>query len=82
MYGLRRAFVIAGAESQLMSLWQVDDYGTNNLMQLYYENLIKQQQGRSEALRNAQLAMMNTGTYAHPYYWSAFILSGDWRPIE
>ena len=81
VYGLRRAFVIAGAQSQLMSLWQVDDTGTSELMQLYYENLMEKQQGRSEALRSAQLTMMNTGTYAHPYYWSSFIFSGDWRPL-
>ena len=81
VYGLRRAFVIAGAQSQLMSLWQVDDAGTSELMQVYYENLIEEKQGRSEALRNAQLEMMNTGTYAHPYYWSSFIFSGDWQPL-
>ena len=82
VFGLRRAFAIAGAESQLMSLWQVDDTGTSELMHLYYENLIVRKQGRSEALRNAQLALLNTGTYQHPYYWSSFIFSGDWRPIE
>lgn len=82
VYGLRRAFVAAGAESQLMSLWQVDDYGTSELMQLFYQNLMEKGQGRSEALRSAQLEMMNTGTYAHPYYWSSFIFSGDWRPLE
>ena len=82
VYGLRRAFAIAGAESQLMSLWQVDDYGTSEMMQLYYENLTEQKQGRSEALRNVQLELLNTGTYQHPYYWSSFILSGDWRALE
>ena len=82
VYGLRRAFAIAGAESQLMSLWQVDDTGTSELMQLYYNNLIEKKQGRSEALRNAQLEMINTGTYAHPYYWSSFIFSGDWRALK
>ncbi|MBE9062851.1 CHAT domain-containing protein [cf. Phormidesmis sp. LEGE 11477] len=81
VYGLRRAFAIAGAESQLMSLWQVDDLGTSELMQLYYQNLIEKKQGRSEALRNAQLALLETGTYQHPYYWSSFIFSGNWRPL-
>jgi CHAT domain-containing protein/Tfp pilus assembly protein PilF len=82
VYGLRRAFAIAGAESQLMSLWQVDDTGTSELMQIYYQNLIEKKQGRSEALRNAQMELLNTGTYQHPYYWSSFIFSGDWRPLE
>ena len=82
VYGLRRAFTIAGAQSQLMSLWQVDDLGTSELMTMYYQNLIEKGQGRSEALRNAQLALIEQGgAYAHPYYWSSFILSGDWRPV-
>ncbi|EDX84369.1 Tetratricopeptide repeat family [Synechococcus sp. PCC 7335] len=82
VYGLRRTFAIAGAQSQLMSLWQVGDIGTSELMELYYKNLIEKKQGRSEALRNAQLELLNTGTYRHPYYWSSFILSGDWRPLD
>lgn len=81
IYGMRRAFTMAGAASQVLSLWQVDDTGTSELMSLFYENLTQKRQGRSEALRNAQIDMLNTGTYAHPYYWSAFILSGNWRPL-
>ncbi len=82
VYGLRRTFAIAGAESQMMSLWKVSDTGTSELMKLYYQNLVEKKQGRSEALRNAQLELLNTGTYQHPYYWSSFIFSGDWRPLE
>lgn len=82
VYGLRRAFAIAGAESQLMSLWQVSDDGTQSLMARYYENLIAGV-GRSEALRAVQLEMIQEGgEYAHPYYWAAFILSGNWQPLE
>lgn len=83
VYGLRRAFAVAGTESQIMSLWQVDDYGTSALMKLFYENLATKGQGRSEALRNAQLEMLNSkGVYSDPYYWSSFIFSGDWRPLQ
>jgi CHAT domain-containing protein len=82
VYGLRRAFAIAGAETQLMSLWQVDDFGTQSLMVSYYENLTAGM-GRSEALREVQLEMINAqGPYAHPFYWAAFITTGDWRPLE
>ncbi|NJN20458.1 MAG: CHAT domain-containing protein [Leptolyngbya sp. RL_3_1] len=82
VYGLRRAFAIAGAESQLMSLWQVSDYGTQSLMARYYENLTTGM-GRSEALRAVQLEMIEAGgQYSHPYYWGAFILAGDWRPLD
>ena len=82
VYGLRRAFAIAGAETQLISLWQVDDFGTQSLMVRYYENLTAGM-GRSEALRQVQLEMIAAGgEYSHPFYWSAFVLTGDWRSLE
>ena len=78
---MRRAFAIAGAETQLISLWQVDDFGTQSLMANYYEQLLSDK-GRAEALREVQLEMINSGSrYAHPYYWAAFITTGDWRPL-
>ncbi len=80
IYGLRRALVIAGSESQLISLWKVDDNGTKDLMVKYYNRLLNNQ-GRSEALRQTQLEMLKSENYQHPYYWAAFIPSGDWRPI-
>ena len=81
VYGLRRAFVMAGAESQLISLWKVSDAGTAALMTDYYQRLLKKQ-GRSDALRQTQLAFLRSDQYQHPYYWAAFITSGDWRPLE
>jgi len=81
VYGLRRAFALAGAESQLMSLWQVSDQGTQSLMARYYDKLMAGM-GRSEALRAVQLEMIEAGDqYSRPYYWAAFILAGDWRPL-
>ena len=83
VYGLRRAFTIAGAQSQIMSLWNVSDSGTSELMRRYYENLIGKRQGRAEALRSAQLEMLNSnGAFSAPYYWSSFIFSGDWRSMD
>ena len=81
VYGLRRAFAIAGSESQLMSLWAVNDYRTNQLMVHYYQRL-KNNVGRSEALRQTQLEMLKNPDSRHPYYWAAFIPSGDWTPME
>ena len=80
VYGLRRAFAIAGAESQLMSLWAVNDYRTNQLMVNYYQRL-KNNVGRSDALRQTQLKMLQKPESQHPYYWAAFIPSGDWMPM-
>ncbi|MEA5421139.1 CHAT domain-containing tetratricopeptide repeat protein [Spirulina sp. CCNP1310] len=81
VYGLRRALIIAGSESQVMSLWQVDDAGTQALMVAYYQNL-KAGLGRSEALRQVQLNFLNSEQYSAPYFWAAFIPSGNWRSLE
>ena len=81
VYGLRRALILAGSESQLISLWRVQDDTTRDLMVEYYEHLLSGV-GRSEALRQTQLAMLKDEATAHPYYWAAFINSGDWRPIS
>lgn len=83
VYGLRRAIVLAGAESQVMSLWGVGDASTSHLMTLYYQNL-NQGMGRSEALRQAQLSLLvdqNHPYWKSPVYWAAFTFSGDWNPL-
>jgi CHAT domain-containing protein/Flp pilus assembly protein TadD len=80
IYGLRRALSISGAESQTISLWKVADDATKDLMVNYYTRL-KKGEGRSEALHNAQRDMLKSEKYSHPYFWAAFIPSGDWRPL-
>jgi CHAT domain-containing protein len=59
VYGLRRALVLAGSESQVMSLWKVDDAATRDLMVAYYERL-QAGEGRTEALRQVQLEMIGS----------------------
>ncbi|MEO0949473.1 MAG: CHAT domain-containing protein, partial [Cyanobacteria bacterium J06641_5] len=81
VYGLRRAFTLAGAESQLMSLWEVSDDGTQELMVAYYRRL-QNGEGRGEALRQVQLEMLQNPDRAHPFFWAAFIPAGDWSPLE
>jgi CHAT domain-containing protein/Tfp pilus assembly protein PilF len=80
VYGLRRAFVLAGADSLLMSLWSVSDYSTRRLMTDYYKNL-KQGQGRGEALRKVQLRLLTKDSKLHPFYWANFIQIGEWAPL-
>ncbi|MCH2047130.1 MAG: CHAT domain-containing protein [Trichodesmium sp. ALOHA_ZT_67] len=84
VYGLRRAFFIAGSQSQVISLWQVDDEGTKDLMVKYYQRLLDGNIGRTEALRKTQLEMLRGEAgenYSHPYYWASFIPSGNWQPV-
>ena len=81
VYGLRRALVLAGSETQVMSLWAVDDLVTRELMVAYYKELLAGR-GRSDAMRRAQLAMLKNPKRRHPAYWAAFVVSGDWRPLK
>lgn len=80
VYGLRRAFVLAGAETLVMSLWPVSDYVTRELMTDYYSGL-KQGAGRGEALRQAQLTMLKRKGRQHPFYWASFIQAGEWANL-
>ncbi len=80
LYGLRRALVIAGSQTQVLSLWTIDDEGTKDLMVKYYQNL-NAGKGKHEALRQAQLEFLKTPQYQHPYYWASFVASGDWSPL-
>jgi CHAT domain-containing protein len=81
VYGLRRALVLAGAETQVMSLWPVSDRGTRDLMIAYYRALTRGE-GRSEALRQVQLRMLQSKGRRHPYYWASFIQSGEWKNLD
>jgi CHAT domain-containing protein/Tfp pilus assembly protein PilF len=79
--GLRRALVLAGSESQVMSLWAVLDNTGKDLMTPYYEAL-RQGKGRSDGLRQAQLQMLRSEDRRHPFYWAAFIQSGEWANLD
>jgi len=81
VYGLRRAFTLAGAESLVMSLWPISDYTTRTLMISYYQNL-KAGIGRGEALRQVQLDMLKKNPKLHPFYWANFIQAGEWANLD
>jgi CHAT domain-containing protein len=81
VYGLRRALVLAGTASQVVSLWDVDDTSTRVLMGHYYAELASGT-GRAEALRRAKLRLLHRSPRAHPHVWAAFIPVGDWRPLD
>ncbi len=74
---LPRGFLKAGAASVVASLWQVADAPTAELMIELYRQLIDLELAPAEALRAAQLAMLDGGTWADPAYWAGFVLIGD-----
>jgi CHAT domain-containing protein len=75
---LAEAFWIAGSRTVVASLWPVDDVSTGMLMTSFYEHL-KAGDGKAEALRKAQLEVRQDDRYSHPYFWSGFLLFGDYR---
>ncbi|MBO0798651.1 MAG: CHAT domain-containing protein, partial [Blastocatellia bacterium] len=79
--GLRRALVLAGSESQVMSLWPVTDQGAREFMIDYYKAL-QRGEGRSEGLRQVQLRLLRSQARRHPFYWAAFIQSGEWANLD
>ena len=81
VYGLRRAFFLAGTQSLVMSLWPVSDPVTREMMVDYYTGL-KRGLGRGEALRQAELAMLKRKGRQHPFYWASFIESGEWANLD
>jgi CHAT domain-containing protein/Flp pilus assembly protein TadD len=72
VYGLQRAFKIAGVKNILMSLWQVPDYQTKELMIQFYKNWLEEKMDIHEALKVAQNAMREEGY--EPFHWAGFVL--------
>jgi CHAT domain-containing protein len=76
--GLAGVAVRAGARSTLASLWFVSDEATSLLMAQFYQELTNTQVTKAEALRRAQVVILRDNKFSHPFYWSAFVLVGNW----
>jgi len=83
MLSLSKGFYYAGAKSLVNTLWKINDKSTVKLMDYFYEGL-SEGKSKTEALRNAKLKYLETtddDLLRHPYYWAAFVVSGDVSPI-
>ena len=78
--GLRRAFALAGARAVIMTLWEVPDRYTRDVIVGFYERALSGDRGRSVALREAQLALKEERP--DPYFWGAFVCEGDPGPLS
>ena len=79
LMGLTRGLMYAGAKTAVVSLWQVNDSATSQLMPLFYTAMLEQNISPPQALRQAQLKLWQENKWQNPYYWAAFTLQGEWR---
>ena len=76
--GLAGVAVRSGARSTIASLWRVNDRSTAQLMVALYRSLAQPGTSKAQALRNAQLTLLENPQTEHPFFWGAFVLSGNW----
>ena len=78
--GLAGMAVRAGARTTLATLWTVYDRSTAVTMNSFYENITQPQDKRNKAnaLRQAQLDLLNSRNFSHPFYWAPFVMVGNW----
>ncbi len=83
VFGLRRAFQVAGARTVVMSLWSVEDQSTRAWMRALYEGRFERHLSTADAVHQASLAVLRDrrakGQSTHPFFWAAFVAAGDWR---
>jgi CHAT domain-containing protein len=83
VFGLRRAFQLAGAGTVIMSLWPVEDQSARQWMRALYQARILQKLATPEAVRFASLTQLKRlraeGKSPHPLYWAGFVAAGSWK---
>lgn len=83
VYGLRRAFQMAGVRTVIMSLWPVEDRSARDWMTALYAARFEQRLDTPDAVRYASLTVLRNrrakGLSTSPFYWAAFVAAGDWR---
>ncbi|NEN87416.1 MAG: tetratricopeptide repeat protein [Okeania sp. SIO3H1] len=79
LVGLTRGFMYAGTPRVVASLWRVDDVATAELMSQFYQGMLEDGFSPVEALREAQLQLLQEEGSKSPYYWASFTLQGEWH---
>ncbi len=83
VFGLRRAFQIAGARTVIMSLWSIDDQAARQWMRALYQDRFERHLSTADSMREASLSVLRArragGQSTHPFYWGGFVAAGDWR---
>jgi CHAT domain-containing protein len=83
VFGLRRAFQVAGVRTVIMSLWSVEDRAARQWMLALYRGRLEKKLDTADAVREAGLTVLRDrrakGLTTHPFYWAGFVAAGDWR---
>ncbi len=79
LIGLTRGFMYAGVPRVVVSLWEVNDEATAELMKGFYDAMFRKGMRPAAALRAAQLAMWKSRWWNGPYYWAGFEFQGEFR---
>jgi CHAT domain-containing protein/tetratricopeptide (TPR) repeat protein len=79
LVGLTRGFMYAGARRVVVSLWNVNDKATADLMHNLYRGMLSSNKTPAASLREAQIEMLRQKQWQSPYYWAAFVIQGDWN---
>lgn len=77
--GLTRGFMFAGAKKVIVSLWNVNDKATSELMTIFYQKYLLEHKTAGQALREAQLGLIKSPEWENPYYWAAFTMYGNYK---
>lgn len=76
--GMAGLAIRSGARSTLATLWAVNDASTVQFISEFYKAFLQPQTTKAQAVRAAQLAMLQTPEFQHPYFWAPFVLVGNW----
>ncbi|HET9225915.1 MAG TPA: CHAT domain-containing protein, partial [Thermoanaerobaculia bacterium] len=68
------------ARGVLVSLWEVEDRATSELMRRFYREMLVENRPPAAALRAAQASLRREPVWEAPYFWAGFVLQGDWQP--
>jgi len=79
LVGLTQGFMYAGARRVVVSLWNVNDRATADLMGHLYAGMLRAHKTPPAALRAAQIEMLRARQWQQPYFWAAFVMQGDWK---
>ena len=83
VFGLRRAFQVAGVRTLIMSLWEVEDQSARRWMTALYEGRFVKGLNTAQAVHQANIRILGErrakGQSTHPFYWAGFVAAGDWR---